>query len=146
MKWAGLMIAGALVLISCVTMGTVTPLHEAARDGNQTMAEQEIDRGANVDAVDPEGRSPLHYACANGDGAIAELLLAAGADPSIQDSQGRTPLHYAASNCYASIAKALIHAGADVSLVDEDGQTALDLAVAIECVDVIDLLEPVMVE
>ena len=136
----GVIVAVIVALSSCVTVGTVTPLHEAVRDGNLEAARVQTGKGANVDARDGEGRTPLHYACANGDGDMAVLLLEAGADPNVQDADGNTPLHYVASNCYVGLAEMVLSAGADRSLVNAAGQTARDLAEGIGCLDIAELL------
>ena len=126
-----------LVLGSCATGRTVTPLHEAVRDGQSSRAEAEISGGADVNAQDEEGRTPLHYACGNGDVDMVRLLLAAGADVTIAADDGNTPLHYAADNCYGEIAEMLVKSGADIASVNNDGKTPLDLAAAVECADLV---------
>jgi ankyrin repeat protein len=126
-----------LGLGSCATGRTVTPLHEAVRDGDSDGAQAEIWGGADVNAQDEEGRTPLHYACGNGDVDMVRLLLGAGADVTIAADDGNTPLHYAADNCYGEIAEMLIKSGADLAAVNNDGMTPLDLAAAIECVDLV---------
>lgn len=119
------LVSGVLFLAGCVT-GVVTPLHEAVRDGRMSLARAELTSGANVDAVDEEGRTPLHYACATGDTAMAELLLEAGAATDLPDREGNTPLHYAATNCYTAIVRMLVAAGADTSLINAAGRTAAE--------------------
>lgn len=141
-----LMVVCVLVLASCLSVGTVTPLHEAVRDGDRTAAEQEASRGADVNAIDEEGRTPMHYVCANGDEELAEWLLGIGAEPNAQDSEGNTPLHYTASNCYSSIAAMLVSAGADANLVNQAGQKPIDIAREIECAETVTLLGPLTVE
>jgi len=135
-----------LALAGCATVGTVTPLHEAVRDGRMSAAEGELRRGADINAVDEEGRTPLHYACANGDDRFVQWLLAQGAEFDRQDVNGETPLHYASANCYAESATRLLAAGADPGLVRLDGMRALDLARGAECREIVALLEPVTTE
>ena len=130
-----------VILAGCVTGRMVTPLHEAVRDGDMEMAMSEAERGANLDAMDEEGRTALHYVCANGDVGIAEWLLAQGPDVNLQDDNGDTPLHYAAFNCYASIAEMLLFRGADPGLENGDGQTPIDIAIEIQCAEMVALFE-----
>ena len=141
-----LVLVAVLTLAGCVTVGTVTPLHEAVRDGRMSAAETEVARGADIDAVDEEGRTPLHYACANGDDRAVEWLLALGAQTDRQDVNGETPLHYASVNCYAESAKRLVAAGADPGLANGDGMRPLDLARESGCREVVALLETLTAE
>ncbi len=139
MKKISIFLAAAVcILFSCATGRTVTPLHEAVRDGLTEDAESLIANGASVNARDEEGRTALHYCAGNGDVALLNLLLSGGADPNLPDDNGKTPLHYAAENCYAEIIELLLAAGADPSAVDADGQTAGDAA---GCPDVKNMLQ-----
>jgi ankyrin repeat protein len=57
-----------------------------------------IERGANVNAPDKQGRTPLHWAakynCVDG----VKLLLEKKADPTIVDGEGATPAQIADAN------------------------------------------------
>jgi ankyrin repeat protein len=48
------------------------------------------DRGADVNAQDPDGCTPLHLAAGWGSKEVCEYLLSRGADKSIVDKKGRT--------------------------------------------------------
>jgi ankyrin repeat protein len=78
----------------------VTPLHEAARDGDLEGAKELAEDTALLNARDEKGRTALHYTAANGDLAIAKVLLEAGADLSIVDNNGETAVDYAENNGY----------------------------------------------
>ena len=80
-----------------------------------------LNRGANVNARDYQGRSPLHMA-ASMEWAV-RMLLGAGADPHAKDERGRTPLHDAAHRGAAPSVKALLDAGADPVAIDNVGQS-----------------------
>lgn len=57
-----------------------------------------VDKGAAVDAQDPDLWSPLMYAAKLGDSAILQYLLGKKANPSIINSQGKTAYDYAGKN------------------------------------------------
>jgi ankyrin repeat protein len=69
-----------------------TPLHQAILLGRQDVARLLIDRGADVNAQDEEGRRPLHYAVWQNQMAVASALLSHGADVHAVDKHGMTPL------------------------------------------------------
>jgi ankyrin repeat protein len=137
-----LALAGLALLAGCVTGArVVTPLHEAARDGNYDAALRQIEGGgARLDAQDEEGRTALHYTATNGEGEIAGLLLSRGASIDIQDDAGETPLHLAVRNGYAAIAELLLDSGADSGILNLDGQTAADIARDLNLQDMLELI------
>lgn len=57
----------------------VLPLHDAAWKGNWTTVKQLLLEGADVNLVDPDGKTALDFARARGDKQIASLLLSHGA-------------------------------------------------------------------
>ncbi len=135
-----LMVTIVLLVSSCATgtsFGTMTPLHEAVRDGMQDEVVALIDAGADIDARDEEGRTALHYACANGDTTLGFLLINSGADTNIQDDEERTALYYASENCYTDLAEALLKADASRDIADLNGRLPIDAA---GCEDVRKLL------
>ncbi len=73
----------------------LTPLMWAARSGAKGALAVLIERGANLNAQDPEGRTALMYAA---DGASLQILLAGGARVGLADKNGRTALEYAQEN------------------------------------------------
>lgn len=71
-------------------VGSMTPLHMAARRGTVAIAKVLITAGADIEARDTKGETPLRRAVNCGQEGVACLLLAHGADPLSQDRQGRT--------------------------------------------------------
>ena len=61
--------------------GGNTPLHGAAMVGRRQMAEWLIDQGAEVGALDYEGKTPLQRAEAAGHSDLAELLRESAGQP-----------------------------------------------------------------
>jgi hemoglobin len=86
-----LLAAGATVdVASGPTRGT--PLHQAARRGLVSVAQELLDRGATIEARDAKGETPLRRAvnCRQID--IVRLLVRHGANPQAADRRGVTPL------------------------------------------------------
>ncbi|OCK79033.1 ankyrin, partial [Lepidopterella palustris CBS 459.81] len=65
-----------------------TALHVAARTGNEKIAQLLVEQGADLGAVDENGRTPLHQAAEAGNKAVALLLLEIGGDINAQDNYG----------------------------------------------------------
>jgi ankyrin repeat protein len=69
-----------------------TPLHMAARRGNEEVAQALLDCGADIEACDTAGDTPLRRAVNCDKTRVASLLLAKGADIHCAGSKGITPL------------------------------------------------------
>jgi len=111
-----------------------TPLHLAAGNCYQDVAELLIANKADVNARGSDGGTPLHRAADGGCKNTAELLLANKADIGAKDSDGQTPLHRAAGECNAwagrandckSVVELLLAHGAEVNAEDSVGKTPL---------------------
>ncbi|MGC3960253.1 MAG: ankyrin repeat domain-containing protein [Verrucomicrobiota bacterium] len=59
---------------------------------NKEVAQALIEAKANVNALDPNGRTPLHWAAAGNRTELVELLVKAGADVNLRDGNGKTAL------------------------------------------------------
>jgi len=106
-----------------------TPLHIAAANGKDDMAEMLLDHGADVNAKDNGGATPLLYAAMYGQKEVAQVLLDHGADVNAKTVGGMTPLHYAAMRGYTDLAELLLTHGADVNARDSSfGDTPLKWA------------------
>jgi hypothetical protein len=85
--------------------GYGSALHLAVREGHVEIAQVLIDRGAQVDVLDPDDFTPLHNAAWNGNLEMTELLLEAGADIEASTYDGDTPLSLAQNNDQAQVAE-----------------------------------------
>lgn len=103
-----------------------TPLHCAASKGLLEM-EYCIEKGADVNTQDNEGKTPLHLVTDEIE-SKTKLLLESGADVNVVDNLGKTPLHYASRRENYDNVKALIRAGADVNAKDYTGMEPLHCA------------------
>ncbi len=70
------------------------PLHFAARHGRNEIILVLVEKSAEIDAIDPQGKTPLVYACAFNRIETATCLLEDGADPIKPDNLGQLPLHW----------------------------------------------------
>jgi uncharacterized protein len=106
-----------------------TPLHWAARMGDEHVVELLLKYKADVNVKGQYGDTPLHDAAACFRGrAVAELLVAKGANVNAANDFGSTPLHDAAYYCNKAVAEVLLANGADVNVADKDGCTPLSVA------------------
>jgi ankyrin repeat protein len=74
-----------------------TLLGVATCDGKVGLVRLLLERGAAVNAVDPEGMTPLAWAAKvdHGHAEIIDALLGAGADPELAEKNGRRPVDWA---------------------------------------------------
>ncbi|QOD37980.1 ankyrin repeat domain-containing protein [Candidatus Wolbachia massiliensis] len=87
-----------------------------------------IDKGANANNKDNEGRTPLHYAAKQGYTEIVKILIDKKANIDEKTNNGLTPLHYAAKYGYTEIVEILIDKKANVNEKDNNGWTPLHYA------------------
>ncbi|MFA9558106.1 M48 family metallopeptidase [Evansella sp. AB-rgal1] len=117
----------------------LTPLQEAALEGDTQQVELLLLEGADVNEQDEYfGETPLHYAV---NIEVAQVLISAGADVNIQDNYGWTPLMNAVVNGDAELVTFLLDAGANPDIEDFDGYRAIDHAWDMDDDDIISVLE-----
>ncbi|HXA52915.1 MAG TPA: ankyrin repeat domain-containing protein, partial [Candidatus Acidoferrum sp.] len=122
----------------------ITPLHNAAANGNTKLAEMLLARGADVNAATArefQGRAkagpmglgllrPLHFATVGGSYDLIKLLLDAGADINAHDVRDMTALMNAVATDHPDprVVRLLIERGSDTKVKDHDSLTAADWA------------------
>jgi len=72
----------------------MSPLHFLAFAGDKDFAMLLIEKGADINRKDKDGKTPLHIAAERGNRSVALLLLEKGADINAKDNTGKTPLDY----------------------------------------------------
>jgi hemoglobin len=103
-----LLAAGATAdVVSGPTRGT--PLHQAARRGDVSVAEALLDHGATIDARDAMGQTPLRRGINCRQLPMVRLLVQRGADPHAADHCGVTPFEVART---VELKQALVDGGA----------------------------------
>jgi ankyrin repeat protein len=106
----------------------------------QTVLEQGLEQGFDVNLKDNLGFTLLGEAVCGGNKVICQLLIDTGADINNRDIEGNTPLLYAALNNNLEIAQQLIKAGADVNIKNKFNKSSLGVAVEFGSMQVVKLL------
>ncbi|KAM6516934.1 hypothetical protein FSOLCH5_007883 [Fusarium solani] len=86
-------------------------LHYTVRQGHVSTVSLLLERGADVNATDIDGRTAVK----SGNKAIVEIIIKHKADASIQDEEGWSVLHMAAFHGHVEVGEALIEAGTQIS-------------------------------
>jgi ankyrin repeat protein len=105
----------------------ITPLRGAAELGHVYAAKLLLDKGADIDARDKEGRTVLMVAAEFGLLEVTRFLLDNGADVNAE-AEGLPALSRAAREGHLEIVKLLLEKGADVRAEPSPGWTALQMA------------------
>jgi len=107
-----------------------TPLHYAAREGQEKAATVLIQAGASLSARDAEGCLPLHGAASTGHPEVIRLLLHARSDVCAVDIKGNTALHLAAARIWGGdeAGRLLLDTRAEVNVKNVNGYTPLACA------------------
>lgn len=142
LHWAASSSCGAMVLGPLLDAGKInvnlvdnngqTPLHVAARFGNESAAELLLKTGkVRLNARDCGNRTPLHLAVISGKLSMLKLFLdIPKVTVRMKDAQGCTALHLAAARGSAPMTKLLLNTGKiNLSLKNDQDRTARETAV-----------------
>ncbi|XP_069509848.1 serine/threonine-protein phosphatase 6 regulatory ankyrin repeat subunit C isoform X3 [Ambystoma mexicanum] len=106
-----------------------TALHIACYMGQDAVANELVNYGANVNQPNEKGFTPLHFAAVSTNGALClELLVNNGADVNFQSKEGKSPLHMAAIHGRFTRSQILIQNGGEIDCADKYGNTPLHVA------------------
>ena len=73
----------------------ITPLHDAAREGDRDVVAFVLQKGAQVDSMSDKGTTPLMRAAVGGSVPAIRCLIAFGADVTLKDKAGATAERFA---------------------------------------------------
>ena len=125
--------AGSLQGVHLLLGAGATPrggaLHKAVEGGHWAVAELLLDRGAEPDVLDGDGRSPLSLAVLAEHCGLMELLVGRGASPDGGEGEAVTPLGQAILQGCQDAVCCLLELGASPNKGDKLGRSILDLAV-----------------
>lgn len=121
--------------------GGLTALHVAVESGaSSSIVQSLLHKGAEVSALDEDGRTPLHlFAWLHGLTGTAAVLLEHGADPDARDHEGDTPLHcfcksmadgntmHQTTQIFDSLIIMMVDAGCDINALGDRDRTPLEL-------------------
>ncbi|KFW80884.1 Serine/threonine-protein phosphatase 6 regulatory ankyrin repeat subunit C, partial [Manacus vitellinus] len=106
-----------------------TALHIACYMGQDAVANELVNVGANVNQPNEKGFTPLHFAAVSTNGALClEILVNNGADVNFQSKEGKSPLHMAAIHGRFTRSQILIQNGSEIDCADKYGNTPLHVA------------------
>lgn len=112
-------------LVNSKANDSTTPLcHAKSREITELL----ITFGADIKAIDRDGRTPLHLIASYGNKGAVESIISRGVDVNAKDNDGRTPLQFAVSWGNEDVVELLISKGADVNTENNLGETPLKIA------------------
>lgn len=122
--------------------GCGTALHSAADAGEKDRVQELLLAGADVNALDGEGRTALHVAAERGgDDGVVRALSSAGADATLRHGPlSLSALGESTSFGWLDIMRVLIEHGVDLNVACRDGLTALHISILTSNVCAVDML------
>jgi ankyrin repeat protein len=118
----------ALSIFLMGAAGPVSPLIDAARNGDSEAVRRLLQQKTDVHGAEPDGTTALHWASYRDDGESAELMIRAGANVNAANDLGATPLWAASLNGSAEMVRRLLRAGANPNAALLLGETPLMVA------------------
>jgi len=113
----------------------------ASSGGDPEIVQMILDAGADLNFIDPSGRSTLlHFATSRGLGDFVDYLVARGTDVNIATNEGQTALHWVVRREDPEMVAKLLAAGANPSPVDSSGMTPIIGACFSERTEAVQLL------
>lgn len=88
------------------------------------------EKGADINARDPQGYAPIHTASRNRHPDLVAFLAGLGADLDAPDGDGMTPLLHAAMRKHVPTVKKLVELGANIEKAGPQGYPPLALSIA----------------
>jgi ankyrin repeat protein len=116
---------GMLLATTSIAVAPEPSLLDAAESGDRATALRLLSKGANVNAVGPDGTTAVMYAAANDDLELVRALIKAGANVKLKNQFGTSAITEAAIIGSAPILDALIKAGADPNFRNPEGETPI---------------------
>ncbi|TWR31636.1 ankyrin repeat domain-containing protein [Mucilaginibacter pallidiroseus] len=112
----------------CLAAGAQN-LFTAIQENDALAVKYLLNKGANINAQDADGRTPLIIAASNGQERIARLLLCcSNPDVDVKDNNGNTALMLACQNNRVNEMYLVATHFPDVNLRNKNGRTALMIA------------------
>lgn len=129
--WIPVLILSAAVLFVLVWLEVrpETSFQQLAEEGNVRELQEQIVRGADINALGRDGFSALACAVRGGQVDAMEVLLNAGADVSHPSAGGNTPLHRAVQQGNLQMMDLLLDLGADPHCMNAQGFSPFYMAV-----------------
>lgn len=114
---------------------------QAANDGDLPAVQTFLSQGADVNAMDDNGKTALIAAAFKNHTEVVNFLLENGADVNAKNNSGKTALIVAAFKGYTDVVKLLLEKGADTNVKANNGDTALTVAEKNGHIEIVHLLE-----
>ena len=111
-----------------LTIGGVTPFHEASAKGHLSDVTRFVQEGNDINDKDNYGDTPLHYASRYGHLSIVQYLISKGANINAKNNINNTLLRNASMYGHLPIVQYLISNGADINDKNKYGSTLLHIA------------------
>ncbi len=105
-------------------------LSNAVLASDQARIKLLVSKGADINALDPQGYAPMHTAARKRHPELVTLFADLGANLNTPDADGMTPLQHAVMRNHVPTVKALLERGADIERKNTEGYTPLALAIA----------------